>query len=148
MPELVAIAYPDEVRAGRASEELERSAEELALDRDAASVVICEHHGGCQLTTSRHPGATVHWSQFWGVLLDLILGGAEAAEIDPGFRASLRGLLRPGTSALLIAIGPAGRAGVLEALRPLGGTVLSCDLAADVAGRWEVSGLRFEGRTA
>jgi uncharacterized membrane protein len=145
VPELFAIAYEDESLAGRAAEELDRCAEELTIDPDAASVVICEHDGSCRLTTSRRPGATAHWSKFWGVLLGIILNGSEASEIDPRFRTALRGLLRPGTSVLLIAVAGPRRERLLEALRPFGGSVLSCALDAHVPEHWSVSGLRFEG---
>ncbi|MBS1677047.1 MAG: hypothetical protein JST08_06650 [Actinobacteria bacterium] len=130
MPELFAIAYPDDSLAGRAAAEVERCAGELMIDPDAASVVICEHDGSCHLTTSRHPGATARWSEFWGGLLGVLLNAGEPSELDSRFRRTLRERLRPGTSVLLVAVSRLGRARMLEALRPFGGLVLSCDLAA------------------
>jgi uncharacterized membrane protein len=144
LSELFAIVYPDESSAGRAAEEVERCAEELAIDPDAASTVICEHDGNCRLTTSRRAGATTDWSRFWGILPGLILDGGERPEIDPQFRTGLRRLIRPGTSVLLIAVPAAVRAQVLEALRQFGGTVLRCDLEGDASERSNLADLRFD----
>ena len=69
MPDLIAIAYLEETIAARAEEELKRRADDLQIDPDAISVIVCERGGACQLTTSRHSGATANWSKFWGCSL-------------------------------------------------------------------------------
>jgi len=131
MPHLFAITYPDETLATRAAEEAGRCAGDLGIDPDAVSVVVCGHDGSCRLTTSRRPGATAQWSGFWSGLLGTVTGEEESAGIDPGFRAGMRARLRPGTSALLIALSGAARGRALDALSPYGGEVLSCEIRDD-----------------
>jgi len=128
MPQLLAITYPDETSATGAAEEVGRCAVELGVDPDATSVLVCGHDGSCRLTTSRSPGATVQWSGFWSGLLMTVTSGEGGSEIDPGFRASLESRLRPGTSALLIALSRAVRGRALDALSPFGGEVVSCEI--------------------
>jgi len=141
----VAIAYEDEILAGRAAAEVGRCAADLALDPDATSVAICERDGGVQLTTSRRSGATAHWSEFWGVLLDAVLNGdSEADALGREFPARLRRALRPGTSVLLVAPTPGREEALLEVLSPLDGERLTCALPTDLPRRWGVRGLRFE----
>jgi uncharacterized membrane protein len=130
LPELFAVVYPDVYRAGIAVEEVGRCTKELMIDPDGVSTVICEHDGNCELTTSRRPDATADWSRFWGSLLGTILDGGERPAIDRRFRATLRSLLRPGTSALLIVLPVSARGRAREMLRPFGGTVLNCELGA------------------
>lgn len=144
MPELVAIAYRDETVADQAIQELHRGCDELLMEPDASSVLICERDGSCRLTTSRRAGASAHWSKFWGVLLGALLGGDDAAAIDPLFRGQVRALLRPGTSMLLLAAPRVGKQRVLDALSHFGGEPLTCELAYDLPGRWDVRGLRFD----
>ncbi len=134
MLELVAITYRDETVADRAIDELWRDAELLAIDPDAAAVLICERDGSCRLTTSRHGGATTHWSAFWGALLEALLEDGRPTTIDAEFRRRLRSLLWPGTSMLLVAAAPAGKRPVLDALSQFGGDVTSCTLTAEPAG--------------
>lgn len=134
MHELIAIAYRDETTADRAFDELQRSAERLRIDPDAASVLICERDGSCRLTTSRHGGATTHWSAFWGALLEALLDDGRPTAIDGGFRRRLRSLLVPGTSMLLVAAAPTGKHGVLDALSHFGGDAACCALRGQPAG--------------
>lgn len=83
MGQLIAIAYGDETLAGRAAEEVARCIEELPVEPDATSVVVCERDGSVQLTTSRRPGATEHWSRFWSLRVDAVMnGGPGAAGLD------------------------------------------------------------------
>ncbi len=144
MPELVAIAYRDETVADRAAEELRRCCEELLIDPDASSVLVCERDGSYRLTTSRRSGAVAHWSKFWGVLLGAIQGSEDSATIELRFRSHLRALLRPGTSMLLLAAPCFGKQRAIDALSHFGGESLSCLLATDLPERWDVRGLRFD----
>lgn len=144
MPELVAIVYADESLADRAAQEMRRCGEDLLVDQDAFSVLVCERDGSCQLTTSRRPGAVAHWSKFWGVLLGAIQGGEESAALEVRFRSRLRALLRPGSSVLLLAVLRVGRQRLLNALSHFGGEAISCPLPVDLPQRWNVRGLRFD----
>lgn len=134
MHELIAIAYRDETTADRAFDELQRSAEWLRIDPDAASVLICERDGSCRLTTSRHGGATTHWSAFWGALLEALLDDGRPTAIDGDSRRRLRSLLVPGTSMLLVAAAPPAKRSVLDALSQFGGDAVGCTLPAEPAG--------------
>lgn len=130
MRQLIAIAYEDETLAGRAAEEVSRCAEELPIEPDATSVVICERDGSVQLTTSRRPGTTASWRRFWSQLVDTVTAdGPGATALDQDFAAGLRGALRPGTSALLIATSCGST--VLEALSPFGGESIVGPLPGD-----------------
>jgi uncharacterized membrane protein len=130
MTELVAIAYEDEDVADRAVEELERCGEELLVDADASAVLVCERDGTCRLTISRQAGAAGHWSEFWGSLLEALLGDDHApGPIEPEFRRRLVRLLRPGTSILLLAVPDGGRGRALEALGHFDGRALGQRLA-------------------
>lgn len=143
MPQLIAIAYGDETLAGRAAEEVARCVEELPIEPDATSVVICERDASVRLTTSRRPGATASWSRFWSLLVDVVTNGDPgAAALDRDFSAQLRAALRPGTSALLIAT--SCKETVLEALSPFGGQPIACALPGDLPSRWGVAGLTLE----
>ena len=143
--QLVAIAYEDEILAGRAAEEVGRCAGDLAIDPDATSVAICERDASVRLTTRRRSGTTAHWSEFWGVLLDAVMNaGAEADALGRDFPARLRHALVPGTSVLLMALAEGREEAVLEVLSPLDGEHLACALPADLPRRWGVGGLRFD----
>lgn len=142
----MAITYEDEIRAGRAAEEIDRCAEELLIDPDATSVAICGRDGCVELTTSRRPGAIAQWSKFWGVLLGAVMNaGAEAELLDGAFLARLRAALMPQTSVLLLAVSASREAAVLKMLSPLDGAELACSLPDDLPRRWGIVGLSFDG---
>jgi uncharacterized membrane protein len=67
----------------------------------------------------------------------VVVNGGEGGEIDPRFRASLKALLLPGTSVLMVALEGAVGPRVLDSLTPYGGRMLSCDISDEVRGRWE-----------
>ncbi len=133
----------DETIAGRAAEEVDRCAEDLTLDPDAASVIICDRAGRCHLTTSRNPGATAQWSKFWGALLAVLVDGVDPTGIDPGFRGWLEGELTPGTSVLLLAVTGVIGERLVEMLSPFDGETRTSPLGDDLPERWGVPGLRF-----
>ncbi|MBS1878980.1 MAG: DUF1269 domain-containing protein [Actinobacteria bacterium] len=134
MSDLVAISYEDETAAYRAGEELGRCCEELLVDPDASSVLVCGRDGSRLLTIGRRAGGTAHWSKFWGVLVGTLLGDEDSAVIDLTFRKQLRARLRPGTSVLLVATPGVDRHRVLVALSHFGGRAFSCRLADDLPG--------------
>jgi uncharacterized membrane protein len=131
MPELIAIAYTDETVAGQAAIELERSAEDLLIDPDAIGVVVCERDGKSQLMTSRHPDATAAWSSFWGIFFGVVMDDAEKSGIDSAFRHQVRGMLKPGTSVLFVAVGRVAPKQIFEALSHYDGRALTCALNTD-----------------
>lgn len=136
MHRLMAITYGDEIRAGRAAEEICRCAEPLRIDPDATAVAICERDGSLRLTTSRRPGTTTHWSEFWGLLLGAVMSDGEAAALlDLDFVARLRLALVPASSVLLLAVPASREPAVLDALSPLGGAEIACALPAGLPRR-------------
>jgi uncharacterized membrane protein len=128
MPELIVISYTDETVAAQAAAELDRCSTEIGLDPDAVSVIVGERDGKYQLLTSRHPGATAVWSSFWGILFGALMNEAEPSELDRGFRQRVKGLLQPGSSALLVAVEDVSSATVLAAVSHYGGRHLSSRL--------------------
>jgi uncharacterized membrane protein len=131
MPDLIAIAYPEETVAPQAAEELERCADDLRVDPDAVGVIVCERDGSSRLTTSRRPGATAGWSRFWGVLMGVVMGEVEITGFDPEFRDRINEMLSPGTSVLFVLVGGVRPERAIEALSQYGGTALECPLARD-----------------
>jgi hypothetical protein len=136
MPELVASAYEDESLADRTGEEPCRGREELLIDPDASSVLICERDEGCRLTTSHRAHTTAHWSEFWGALLDALLDGSGPPPIEDRHRIRLLALLRPGTSILLLVAPSGGAARTVDALSHFEGRALCHRLADDLPGPW------------
>jgi uncharacterized membrane protein len=137
MPELIAIAYTEETVAAQAAAELDRCAAEIPLDPDAIGVIVAEKNGNHQLLTSRHPGATAAWSRFWGVIFSVVMNEAEPSELDLGFRQQVKGLLRPGSSVLLVAVKRVTRETILATVSQYGGKPLTCPLGAEATtGLW------------
>lgn len=134
---MIVIAYTDETVAAQAAAELDRCAPEIPLDPDAIGVIVVERDEKYRLLTSRRPGVTAAWSKFWGVLFDVLVNEAEPSELDRGFRQRVKGLLGPGSSVLLVAIGTVSAATVLAAVSQYGGRSLTCPLGEDTAaGLW------------
>jgi uncharacterized membrane protein len=131
MPELIAIAYTEETVAAQAAAELDRCAAEIPLDPDAVGVIVAEKNGNHQLLTSRHPGATAAWSRFWGVIFSVVMNEAEPSELDLSFRQQLKGLLRPGSSVLLVAVKHVTDETILATVSQYGGKPLTCPLGAE-----------------
>jgi uncharacterized membrane protein len=128
MPELIAIAYTEETVAAQAAAELDRCAAEIPLDPDAVGVIVAERNGNHQLLTSRHPGATAAWSKFWGVIFGVVMNEAEPSELDLSFRQQVKGLLRPGSSVLMVAVDRVHPTTILAAVSQYGGNHISCPL--------------------
>jgi uncharacterized membrane protein len=131
MPDLIAIAYDEETIAGQAAEELGRRADDLRIDPDAIGVIVCERDGSCQLTTSRHPGATAAWSKFWGVLLGALMGDARMSGIDSAFQNRIKNMVTPGTSILFFVVDKAPPERATEALSQYRGSGLKSSIAND-----------------
>jgi uncharacterized membrane protein len=128
MPELVAIAYEEEDAAGRAVEELRRCGEEVPIDPDAAAVLICARDGRCEMTISTEAEVTKGWNEFWGALLESLLGEGPV-EIEMYFRKELLARLWPGASMLLLVVPPARKERVLASVSHFEGEAISYRLA-------------------
>jgi uncharacterized membrane protein len=137
MPELIAIGYTEETVAAQAAAELDRCAAEIPLDPDAIGVIVAEKNGNHQLLTSRHPGATIAWSRFWGVIFGVVMNETEPSGLDLSFRQQVKGLLRPGSSVLLVAVRRVAPETILSAVSQYGGKSLTSPISAEVtAGLW------------
>jgi len=137
MPELIAIAYTEETIAAQAAAELDRCAAEISLDPDAIAVIVAEKNGNHQLLTSRHPGATAAWSRFWGAIFTLVMNEAEPSDLDLTFRQQVKGMLRPGSSVLLVAVKRVTKETILGTVSQYGGKPLTCPLGTEAtAGLW------------
>lgn len=134
MPELVAIAYEEENAAVRAVEELRRCGEEVPIDHDASAVLICARDGRCEMTISTETDATTNWSEFWGALLESVLGDGPVG-IETYFRNELLSRLWPGASMLLLVVPTDRKERVLAAVSHFEGEALSYRLADDLPGR-------------
>jgi len=145
MPELVAIAYEDETVADRAVEEVHRCSEDILVDPDASSVLVCERDGACRRTISGRAGATTRRPEFWGALLEILLSDDAPIAIETPFQRRLLLLLRPGTSILLMAVPCESKELALDALSHFDGQALSQRLADDLPGRWTMRDLGFAG---
>jgi uncharacterized membrane protein len=127
--ELIAIAFGEETIAAQAAAELERRADDLAIDPDAIGVIICERSGSCQLMTKRHPAATAAWSKFWSRLLEVLMDDSREAGIDVGFRTRVGEALTPGTSIVMAVASEPQARHAIEALSHYGGRSLTCELS-------------------
>ncbi len=149
MSTLIAIGYPDETTAAKASEEAQRLAKELILEPDAIADIRRDREGKFHVSTNHHPvagGAT--WGMFWGVLFGLLffvpvfgmaigaglgalMGKVEKVGIDKQFQDQVRDMLQPGTSALFLVVEKATPDKAVEAMSKYGGTVLKSSLSKE-----------------
>src|SRR3954454_9282151 len=149
MAELIAIGYPDEDTAAKAADEARRLAHELILQPDAIATIVCDSEGKYHVTTSHHPvsgGAT--WGMWWGFLFGLLFfvpvfgmavgagmgalfGKVEKIGINEEFRAQVKDLLQPGTSALFVVVEKVTPDKAVDALSQYGGTVLKSSLSKE-----------------
>ena len=122
MSDLIAIGYPDEQTAELAAEEARRLAKDLIIEPDAIASIVRDKEGKFHVHTSHHPvGAGASWGMFWGLLFGLLffipffglaigagmgalMGKVTKSGIDREFQDQVRGLLKPGTSALFLMV--------------------------------------------
>ena len=122
MSDLIAIGYPDETTAELAAEEARRLAKDLIIEPDAIAVIVRDKEGKFHVHTSHHPvGAGATWGMFWGLLFGLLffipffglaigagmgalMGKITKSGIDREFQDQVRGMLKPGTSALFLMV--------------------------------------------
>ncbi|MFC4909525.1 DUF1269 domain-containing protein [Actinomadura gamaensis] len=147
MAELIAIGYPDETTAAEAEAEVKRLARDLVIEPDAVAVIVRDEEGKFQVKTNHHAvGGGATWGMFWGFLFGLLffvpffgmaigaglgalMGKIEKGGIDKQFQEQVRGMLKPGTSALFLVVHKVTPDKAVSALSRYGGTVLKTSLS-------------------
>jgi uncharacterized membrane protein len=147
MSDLIAIGYPDETTAEEAADEARRLAQDLIIQPDAIAAIVRDGDGKYHVHTSHHPvGAGASWGMFWGLLfgmlffvpvigiavgagLGVLLGKVTKSGIDRQFQDQVRGMLKPGTSALFLMVEKVTPDKAVEAMSKYGGTVLKTSLS-------------------
>jgi uncharacterized membrane protein len=150
MADLIAIGYPDMTTAVRAEEEVQRLAKDLVIQPDAVAAIIRDEEGKIKTITNMHAGAGAGatWGMFWGFLFGLLffvpffgmaigagmgalMGKITKSGIDKQFQDQVRGMLKPGTSALFMVVEQMTTDKALDALSKFGGEVLKSSLSKD-----------------
>jgi uncharacterized membrane protein len=147
MAALIAIGYDDMTTATAAADEVRRLSRDLIVEPDAVAVIVRDEDGEYHVTTSHHPvGAGASWGMFWGFLFGLlffvpvfglavgaglgaVFGKIEKSGIDREFQEQVRGMVRPGTSALFLIVEKVTPDKAVDALGRYGGTVLESSLS-------------------
>jgi uncharacterized membrane protein len=147
MSDLIAIGYPDEATAEAAANEARRLARDLIIEPDAIAVIERDGEGKYHVHTSHHMvGAGATWGMFWGLLfgvlffvpvigiavgagLGALMGKVTKSGIDREFQEQVRGMLKPGTSALFLMVEKVTPDKAVEAMSKFGGTVLKTSLS-------------------
>jgi uncharacterized membrane protein len=149
MSDLIAIGYPDEATAEAAAEEARRLAKDLIIEPDAIAVIVRDEEGKYHVHTSHHMvGAGATWGMFWGLLfgvlffvpvfgiaigagLGALMGKVTKSGIDSQFQDQVRGMLKPGNSALFLMLEKVTPDKAIDAMSKYGGTVLKTSLSKD-----------------
>ncbi|HEX4660692.1 MAG TPA: DUF1269 domain-containing protein [Streptosporangiaceae bacterium] len=149
MSDLIAIGYADETTAEEAADEAGRMARDLIIEPDAIAVIVRDREGKYHVHTSHHPvGAAASWGMFWGLLFGLLffipvfgiaigaglgalMGKIAKSGIDRSFQDQVRGMLKPGTSALFLMVEKVTPDRAIEGLSKFGGTVLKTSLSRE-----------------
>ncbi len=149
MSELIAVAYPDEFRAGEVRATFARLQHEYFADLDDLVVVTKGQDGKLKLHQSRNlAGAEAVWGGIWGGLIGMLflmpvagaaVGAASGAligrhtdlGIDDKFVKQLSEKLTPGTSALFVLLRSFTADRVTPELAKFGGTILRTSLSVD-----------------
>ena len=145
MSDLIAIGYPDEATAEAAAGEARRLAKDLIIEPDAIAVIVRDKEGKYHVHTSHNPvGAGASWGMFWGLLFFVpvfgialgagfgaLMGKITKSGIDKAFQDQVRGMLKPGTSALFLMVEKVTPDKAVEAMSQYGGTVLKTSLSKD-----------------
>jgi uncharacterized membrane protein len=147
MADLIAIGYQDETTAELAAGEARRLARDLIIEPDAIAVIVRDREGKFHVHTRHHPvGSGATWGMFWGLLFGLLffipffglavgaglgalMGKVTKSGIDRQFQDQVRGMLKPGTSALFLMLEKVTPDKATEALSQFGGTVLKSSLS-------------------
>jgi uncharacterized membrane protein len=147
MADIIAIGYPDETTAELAAAEARRLAQDLIIEPDAIAVIVRDREGKFHVHTSHNPvGSGASWGMFWGLLFGLLffipffglaigaglgalMGKVTKSGIDRQFQDQVRGMLKPGTSALFLMVEKVTPDKATDALSQYGGTVLKSSLS-------------------
>ena len=149
MADLIAIGYPDEATAQAAADEARQLAKDLIIEPDAIAVIVRDAKGDYHVHTHHHlvgQGAT--WGMFWGLLFGLLffipvfgmaigaglgalMGKVTKSGVDAQFQDQVRGMLKPGTSALFLMVEKVTPDKAVEAMSKFGGTVLKTSLSKE-----------------
>jgi len=147
MAELIAIGYDDETTALDAMDEVGRLAEDLIIQPDAVAAIVRNKEGKIRVTTNHHAvAAGTTWGLFWGFLfgilffvpffgmavgagLGALMGKVEKTGIDKEFQEQVRGMVKPGTSALFVVVEKVTPDKAVDAMSKFGGTVLKTSLS-------------------
>jgi uncharacterized membrane protein len=146
---LIAIGYPDATTALRAADAVDRLADDVAIQPEAAAAIGRVGDGEFWVTTTHQVvGNGESWGMFWGLLFGLaffvplcgmpigaglagLLGNIEKTGLDAEFTDQLRDLLRPDTSALFLVVTKGSQELALAGLSEYDGTVLERHLIAE-----------------
>jgi uncharacterized membrane protein len=149
MSDLIAIGYPDQATAEAAADEARRLAKDLIIEPDAIAVIVRDEEGKYHVHTSHHMvGAGATWGMFWGLLfgvlffvpvfgiaigagLGALMGKVTKSGIDAQFQDQVRGMLKPGNSALFLMLEKVTPDKAIDAMSKYGGTVLKTSLSKD-----------------
>jgi len=149
MAELIAIGYPDMTTADAAADEARRLAQDLIIQPDAIAVIVREEDGSYHVHTSHHlVGGGATWGMFWGFLFGLLffipvlgmaigagmgalMGKFTKSSIDKQFQEQVRGMIKPGNSALFLMLEKVTPDKAVEAMSKYGGTVLKTSLSKE-----------------
>jgi uncharacterized membrane protein len=149
MADLIAIGYPDETTAEAAADEARGLARDLIIEPEAIAVIVRDDEGKYHVHTSHNPvGRAATWGMFWGLLFGLLffvpvfgiaigaglgalMGKITKSGIDREFQDQVRGMLRPGTSALFLMVDKVTPDKAVEAMSKYGGTVLKTSLSKE-----------------
>ena len=149
MAELIAIGYQDEAMAQQARDEVSW----LTKRPDTARAIIRNGEGTIRVATNPYRLAVgIIWGMVLGLLVDLAAGtgvgvlvgaglGAAIAKVDRSgidrmFQGRVRGMLKPGTSSLVVlVVNKETTDAVAEALSRHGGTILESSLSPDAEWR-------------
>ena len=149
MSDLIAIGYPDQSTATAAADEARRLAKDLIIEPDAIAVIVRDADGDYHVRTQHHMvGSGATWGMFWGLLfgvlffvpvfglaigagLGALMGKVTKSGIDKEFQDQVRGLIKPGNSALFLMVEKVTPDKAVEALSKYGGTVLKTSLSKE-----------------
>src|SRR3984893_1197799 len=140
---LVAVRYPDESTA----DEARQLAKDLIIEPDAIAVIVRDAKGDYHVHTHNHMvGRGATWGMWWGLLfgalffgpgfgvaigegLGALMGRVTKSGIDKQFQEQVRGMLKPGTSALFLMVEKVTPDKAVDAMSKYGGTVLKTSLS-------------------
>jgi uncharacterized membrane protein len=150
MADLIAIGYDDMTTADEAAAEARRLQADLIIEADAVAAIVRDEQGAYHVHTSHTPstagGAT--WGMLWGLLfgvlffvpvfgmavgagLGALFGHMGKNAVDEEFQEQVRGMLKPGNSALFMIVEKVTPDKAVAALSKYGGTVLKTSLSEE-----------------